>query len=168
MRRARWRRQTRLAAFYQGLALLGWTIGRDVRVAISWTTANPTDIRRHAAELAALTPDVILLGSGHTARREMQRLIDEKDLPPEEVKGGPYEQYFLIVHTGEGALGKDNVGAFLQGATFQARFIEHAYFWLPPLLDVPVVFELKLTQAAPHPVAGGRQAHGPSVRGHER
>lgn len=79
-----------------------------------------------------------------TLRAEMQHLIDEKDLPPEEVKGGPYDQYFLIVHTGEGALGKDNVGAFLQGATFQARFIEHAYFWLPPLLDVPVVFELKL------------------------
>ena len=52
--------QTRLAAFYQGLALLGWTIGRDVRIAIRWTTANPTDIRRHAAELAALAPDVIL------------------------------------------------------------------------------------------------------------
>ena len=52
--------QTRLAAFYQGLALLGWTIGRDVRVVIRWTTANPTDIRRHAAELAALAPDVIL------------------------------------------------------------------------------------------------------------
>ena len=52
--------QRRLAAFYQGLALLGWTIGRDVRIAIRWTTANPADIRRHAAELAALAPDVIL------------------------------------------------------------------------------------------------------------
>jgi hypothetical protein len=76
-----------------------------------------------------------------TLRAEMQRLIGEKDLPPEKVKGGPYDQYFLIIHTGEGALGKDNVGVFLQGATFQARFIERAYFWL---FDVPV--ELKLTK----------------------
>src|SRR5260370_18189286 len=52
--------QARLAAFYQGLALSGWIVGRDVRIAIRWPTANPTDIRRHAAELSALAPDVIL------------------------------------------------------------------------------------------------------------
>src|SRR6266699_2311497 len=49
--------QARLAAFYQGLALSGWIVGRDVRIAIRWPTANPTDIRRHAAELSALAPD---------------------------------------------------------------------------------------------------------------
>ena len=52
--------QTRLAAFYQGLALLGWTIGRNVRVDTRWATANAAEIRRHAAELVALAPDVIL------------------------------------------------------------------------------------------------------------
>jgi putative ABC transport system substrate-binding protein len=52
--------QTRVAAFHQGLALLGWTIGRNVRIDTRWATANVAEIRRHAAELAALAPDVIL------------------------------------------------------------------------------------------------------------
>jgi len=52
--------QARVGAFLQGLALLGWTIGRNVRIDIRWATANAADIRRHAAELAALAPDVIL------------------------------------------------------------------------------------------------------------
>jgi putative ABC transport system substrate-binding protein len=52
--------QARLAAFHQGLALLGWTIGRNVRTDTRWAGANAAEIRRHAAELAALAPDVIL------------------------------------------------------------------------------------------------------------
>ena len=57
--------QTRVAAFHQALALLGWTIGRNVRTDTRWATANVAEIRRHAAELAALVPDVILVhGSG--------------------------------------------------------------------------------------------------------
>jgi putative tryptophan/tyrosine transport system substrate-binding protein len=52
--------QTRIAAFHQGLALLGWTIGRNVRIDTRWATANAAEVRRHAAELAALVPDVIL------------------------------------------------------------------------------------------------------------
>jgi len=52
--------QARLAAFYQALALLGWIIGRNVRFDIRWTGANAAEIRRHATELAALAPDVIL------------------------------------------------------------------------------------------------------------
>jgi putative ABC transport system substrate-binding protein len=52
--------QARLAAFYQGLALLGWSIGRNVRIDTRWATTNAAEIRRHAVELAALAPDVIL------------------------------------------------------------------------------------------------------------
>src|SRR5712691_12807466 len=52
--------QVRVAAFLQGLALLGWTIGRNVRIDTRWATPNAADIRRHAAELVALAPDVIL------------------------------------------------------------------------------------------------------------
>jgi putative ABC transport system substrate-binding protein len=58
--------QARLAAFHQGLALLGWTIGRNVRIDTRWATANAAENRRHAAELAALAPDVIL-AAGTTA-----------------------------------------------------------------------------------------------------
>ena len=56
--------QARIAAFLQGLQQLGWTDGRNVRIDTRWATTNPDDIRRHAAELAALAPDVILAGTG--------------------------------------------------------------------------------------------------------
>jgi putative ABC transport system substrate-binding protein len=52
--------QARVAAFHQGLALLGWTIGRNVRIDTRWATPYAAEIRKHAAELAALAPDVIL------------------------------------------------------------------------------------------------------------
>jgi putative ABC transport system substrate-binding protein len=52
--------QARLAAFYQELALLGWSIGRNVRIDPRWATTNAAEIRRHAEELVALAPDVIL------------------------------------------------------------------------------------------------------------
>ena len=56
--------QIRIAAFARGLAQLGWADGRNVRIDIRWATTNPDDIRRHAAELAALAPDVILSATG--------------------------------------------------------------------------------------------------------
>jgi putative ABC transport system substrate-binding protein len=42
--------QTYVGAFLQALALLGWTIGRNVRIDIRWATANADGIRRHAAD----------------------------------------------------------------------------------------------------------------------
>ena len=58
--------QTRVAAFLQGLQQLGWTIGRNVRIDTRWATTDAAEIRRHAAELAALAPDVILAPAATT------------------------------------------------------------------------------------------------------
>jgi hypothetical protein len=52
--------QTWVGAFLQALALLGWSIGQNVRIETHWATSNAAEIRKHAAELAALAPDVIL------------------------------------------------------------------------------------------------------------
>jgi putative ABC transport system substrate-binding protein len=52
--------QARNGVFLQGLALLGWTIGHNVQVDTRWAATNATNIRRHAAELSALAPDVIV------------------------------------------------------------------------------------------------------------
>src|SRR5262245_40896670 len=52
--------QARVGAFLQGLQQSGWTIGRNVRIDTRWATTSVADIRRHAVELAALAPDVIL------------------------------------------------------------------------------------------------------------
>ena len=56
--------QARIMAFLQGLQQLGWADGRNVQIDTRWATTKPDDIRRHAAELAALAPDVILAGTG--------------------------------------------------------------------------------------------------------
>src|SRR4051794_12181614 len=56
--------QARMAAFAEELARLGWADGRNVRIDTRWATTNPDDIRRHAAELVALEPDVILAATG--------------------------------------------------------------------------------------------------------
>ena len=58
--------QTRIGAFQQELALLGWSIGRNVRIDIRWATTNAAEIRKQAAELVALAPDVILAAGDST------------------------------------------------------------------------------------------------------
>jgi putative tryptophan/tyrosine transport system substrate-binding protein len=58
--------QARVGAFLQGLQQSGWTIGRNVRIDTRWATTDAAEIRRHAAELAALAPDVILAHAATT------------------------------------------------------------------------------------------------------
>ena len=58
--------QARVGVFLQVLGQLGWMIGRNLRVDIRWATTDAADIRRHAAELAALAPDVILAHGSST------------------------------------------------------------------------------------------------------
>jgi putative tryptophan/tyrosine transport system substrate-binding protein len=53
----------RIAALAQGLQELGWTVGGNVRIDYRWSVGD-ADRRRHAAELVALSPDVILATSG--------------------------------------------------------------------------------------------------------
>jgi putative ABC transport system substrate-binding protein len=52
--------QARLAAFLQSLQQLGWTDGRNVRIDTRWGEGDADRLRRYAAELVALAPDVIL------------------------------------------------------------------------------------------------------------
>jgi putative ABC transport system substrate-binding protein len=52
--------KTRIAAFLGELARLGWSEGRNIRLDVRSGGANTVERRRNAAELVALTPDVIL------------------------------------------------------------------------------------------------------------
>ncbi|MGB8175478.1 MAG: ABC transporter substrate-binding protein [Pseudolabrys sp.] len=52
--------QAWVGSFLQGLQQLGWTIGRNVQIDARWATANAVAIRRHATDLVALAPDLIL------------------------------------------------------------------------------------------------------------
>jgi putative tryptophan/tyrosine transport system substrate-binding protein len=59
--------QARLAAFLHGLQQLGWIDGRNVRIDTRWGAGSTEEIRKHVAELIALTPDVILASGGSAA-----------------------------------------------------------------------------------------------------
>ena len=52
--------QVWLGAFMRELTANGWKIGSNLQVDTEWATNNIVDLRRHAAELTARTPDVIL------------------------------------------------------------------------------------------------------------
>src|SRR6516162_4755297 len=58
--------QARVGAFLQELQQSGWIIGRNVRINTRWAGSKRDDIRRYAAELIALTPEVILAQGGST------------------------------------------------------------------------------------------------------
>jgi putative ABC transport system substrate-binding protein len=61
-----------VGAFQQALAQAGWIIGRNVRIETRWAGAKADDVRRHATELAALAPDVILAHSATAVRPLLQ------------------------------------------------------------------------------------------------
>jgi len=64
--------QARIAAFHQGLQQLGWTIGQNVRIDSRWPAGDAERFRRYAAELVALSPDVIL-ATGSAAAEPLLR-----------------------------------------------------------------------------------------------
>src|SRR5262245_24742947 len=64
--------QTWVGAFLQGLAQSGWVTGRNVRIETRWAGPKADDIRRHAQELVALAPDVILAHGGSAVRPLLQ------------------------------------------------------------------------------------------------
>jgi putative tryptophan/tyrosine transport system substrate-binding protein len=59
--------QSRVAAFRQGLEQLGWKEGRDVRMDYRYAYDDADRVRRFAAEIVALQPDVILAVTGGVA-----------------------------------------------------------------------------------------------------
>ena len=58
--------QTWVGAFLQELGQSGWSIGRNLSIETRWATTNAAEIRRHATELLALAPDVVLAHGGST------------------------------------------------------------------------------------------------------
>jgi putative ABC transport system substrate-binding protein len=64
--------QARVAAFFQGLQELGWSVGRNVRIDIRWSAGDADDTRKYAAELVAVAPDVILASTTPSAAALLQ------------------------------------------------------------------------------------------------
>ena len=65
-------RQLRLAAFRTALAKLGWSEGNNLRIEIRWGGEDPALFSRHAAELVAFSPNVLLC-DGSAALEALRR-----------------------------------------------------------------------------------------------
>jgi len=63
---------SRLVAFEQGLRELSWTIGRNIQIDYRFGAADPDVLRKYAAELVALTPDLILAQGSVSVRPLLQ------------------------------------------------------------------------------------------------
>jgi putative tryptophan/tyrosine transport system substrate-binding protein len=59
--------KTRYAAFLEGLQQLGWTPGRNVQIEVRYAEGDEAALRKYAAELVALAPDVLVAGGGTPA-----------------------------------------------------------------------------------------------------
>jgi len=64
--------QTYMAMFQQGLQERGWSVGRNLRIDHRWGAGDPNNIRKQAAELVALAPDIIL-ATGGSATEQLLR-----------------------------------------------------------------------------------------------
>jgi putative ABC transport system substrate-binding protein len=62
-----------IAAFLQGMAELGWTDRRNMVIDYRWAAGDPERFRKTAAELVALSPDVIL-ASGASSAAPLQQM----------------------------------------------------------------------------------------------
>ena len=60
-------------AFRQGLQQLGWIDGRNVQIDVRFGAGESVRIRKYAAELLALSPDVILATGGTTTQLLLQQ-----------------------------------------------------------------------------------------------
>jgi putative ABC transport system substrate-binding protein len=58
--------QARFTALAQGLQEAGWAVGRNLRIDTRWSSGNRARLRKDAADLVALGPDVIVAGVGPT------------------------------------------------------------------------------------------------------
>jgi putative ABC transport system substrate-binding protein len=64
--------QTRSAAFLQGLEQLGWIDDRNIRIDYRWGAGDADGMRKYAAELVTLAPDVIVASGTATVAPLLQ------------------------------------------------------------------------------------------------
>jgi putative ABC transport system substrate-binding protein len=60
--------QARIAALQQGLQQAGWSVGRNLRIDTRWSAGDAARLRKDAADLVALGPDLIVAGVGPTTQ----------------------------------------------------------------------------------------------------
>jgi len=101
--------QVRNAALLQGLQELGWTVGRNVRIDFRWGAGNADRIRKDAAELVALAPDVLLAPGTSTLEPLLQatRAVPIVFVHVADPVGGGFVE--TLAHPGGNATGFTNL-----------------------------------------------------------
>ena len=89
--------QSGIAAFREGLAMLGWIEGRNLRIDYRFASGDPDRLAAYAEELVNLRPDLILAVSGPVARAVQQRTAL---IPIVFVGGGDPASSGLVVNIG--------------------------------------------------------------------
>src|SRR5262245_59017089 len=64
--------RVRTSAFLQGLQQSGWIDGRNIRIDYRWGAGDADNMRKYAAELVTLAPDVILASGTATVAPLLQ------------------------------------------------------------------------------------------------
>jgi putative ABC transport system substrate-binding protein len=64
--------QARFAALQQRLHQFGWVDGRNVQIDYRYSSGDPDNLRKHAAELIALAPEVIVAGGAAAVPQLLQ------------------------------------------------------------------------------------------------
>ena len=64
--------KARFGTLQQKLGLLGWNDGRNTRIDYRWAAGDPDNLRKYAAELVALAPDVVMANGSAAAALLLQ------------------------------------------------------------------------------------------------
>ena len=106
--------QARLAAFMQGLQEIGWAAGRNLRIDYRWSPGDLARLRKDAAELVALRPEVILAGVGATTMALQQFT---RSIP-------------IVMAQGIDPVGNGYVDSLARPGGNTTGFIQFEYTWL--------------------------------------
>jgi putative ABC transport system substrate-binding protein len=126
--------RTGVEAFVVALQQAGWTDGRNARIEIRWAGPKPSDIRRHASELVALGPDVVLAYGASTVGPLLQNTRTVPIVFP--VMGDPVAAGFVESLASPGG----NVTGFMNYEySLAAKWLELLKEMIPTLKRVAVL-----------------------------
>jgi putative ABC transport system substrate-binding protein len=111
--------QARMTALVQGIAQLGWIDGRNLRIEYRYALGDAAHARRYAAELVALTPDVLVAG-GLPAAEALQKVT--RTIPI--VFGGTDDPVGAGLVTSLNRPGGNSTGFMHSEFSFSAKWLE--------------------------------------------
>jgi putative ABC transport system substrate-binding protein len=129
------REQARVTAFRQKLESLGWQDGRNARIEVRWGTGNMERLRSSAAELVALTPEVIV-----TSSNEATTILSRQTHSIPIVFAGVSDPIATGLITNMARPGGNITGFMAREAAFAGKFLELLKEAVPPLTRMAVLY----------------------------